>query len=190
MTIEKLGKAILGAAVVTLWGLAPGCVSTVDAYCNRFCICATCSKLERDDCIDEADDAKKAAGERGCLDEYNDLLSCAHSRLKCSDGRVDLGNCDAENATYLECTNGFDVLPGTNTCEVYFERNRTRYEECGGPVSPKLENPIPCPDEDAARYACRIQCVSLMACDCILDTAGDCTPEELKVQSSCFANCN
>jgi hypothetical protein len=104
-TIKTLGKAVLGVALVGLWGMAPGCGPSAASLCNKICDCTGCSKSQLDDCVDNAEDAQKKAEDEGCGSEYNALLSCANDEFRCDGDKYDLDGCDKEGKDYFKCLN-------------------------------------------------------------------------------------
>jgi hypothetical protein len=103
---RALGKVAVASLVVTFWGVAPGCGPSIGAYCNKVCDCVGCSDSQRDDCIDDADDARKAAENKGCRGQFDDLLSCGANELECKDGYTQTDGCDSEVEAYNECMIG------------------------------------------------------------------------------------
>lgn len=187
MTIKALGKAILGVAAVSLWGLAPGCGPSIGSYCNKLCDCFGCSDSEHDECIDAAEDAKKAADEAGCGSEFNDALGCTNDEFTCDDGEADLDGCESEGEALLKCTSGSGINPGgLDPCEKYLQTFEARYEECG--VDSPAGEIGECTDEIAAQAACLEPCVDLLPCQCI-DGSGNCSSSDTDSYINCSSDC-
>lgn len=102
-TFRAHAKAILGVAAVALWGLAPGCGASIGSYCDKACDCIGCNDSEHDDCIDDLEDARKAAQDESCGDKFNDILSCYDSELTCDDGDLDVDGCESESEALEKC---------------------------------------------------------------------------------------
>jgi len=98
----KMAMALfLGSSVLTL-GLA-GCGSSASSYCNRACDCVGCSENEHDECIDDYEDAQKAADDEGCGDQFSAASSCLDDEFTCNDGDIDADGCNSENEALFKC---------------------------------------------------------------------------------------
>lgn len=111
---RALGKVAVGALVVTFWGVAPGCGPSIGAYCDKVCDCVGCSDDQRTDCIDDAEDARKNADDKGCRGQFDDLLGCGANELECKDGYTQTDGCDSEVEAYNECMIGKPSSSGSS----------------------------------------------------------------------------
>ena len=57
--------------------LSAGCSGGDPAsFCEARCDCQGCSMEERDDCVDDVEDAARLADHDGCADGYAEYVSC------------------------------------------------------------------------------------------------------------------
>lgn len=181
MSMKQVGKALIGAAVMVLWGLAPGCGPSAGSYCNKVCDCLGCDESERADCIDSVDDARKGAERAQCSSEFDDYLSCFNGELTCVDDAIDADGCETEAEALSQC--GGPVILGGNACERLYATAEAKYEECGVDF-PGGEQPE-CTGEQAAQAQCFQPCYQDL--DCVLLTDPD-SPEGTAASNE-FGDC-
>lgn len=191
MSMKDMGAvvraAVLGMAAVTLWGLSPGCGSSIGSYCDQVCECVGCSESERTDCADSLEDLQKAADDDGCGDKFQDYLSCVNSELECKDDQFSADGCDAEAEAFGECSPGSGV--GKNACEKLGEVVVAKYESCGVDVEIGGE-PGECSEALAAQAECLLPCYEMIPCECIdPDQTQSCTEEIAAPYLDCVVAC-
>ena len=141
------GFVVLVAAALA----ACGCGSAA-SLCDDFCDCQGCSDTERDDCVDDIEDAEKRAEEAGCEQQFDELVDCMDDQLECRDGRVDADGCESETKDLSECSDGEVGGPSASACD-------TAVELCGGTPG---EEEVDC----TGATLCTAQCiVSASSCD-------------------------
>ncbi len=86
--------------------IGPGCGASSGSLCNKICDCTGCSEQEMAECVDSADDARKAASDEGCDDQYNAYFSCVDGELTCTAGSIDADGCDSEADALGKCMKG------------------------------------------------------------------------------------
>jgi hypothetical protein len=181
--------AVLGMAAVTLWGLAPGCGSSIGSYCDQVCECVGCSESERTDCADSLEDAKKAAEDDGCGGEFQDFLSCINSELECKDDQFSADGCDAEAEAFGECSPTSGI--GKNACQKLVDTALAKYEACGvDPQDIGIDPDDECTEEEAAQAECFGPCFQQAPCECIDPEAPEgCTAEIIQPYIDCIQGC-
>jgi hypothetical protein len=112
-----LGAAFLGTAAL----LPMGCGASATSICDAICECVGCSDNDREECIDETEDAIDDAEKEGCGDQASALLDCWDQELECDDEVVQIDGCRSEQEDYSECyadggAVGGGTLPGANPC--------------------------------------------------------------------------
>lgn len=83
-----------------------GCGYDAGDLCDDLCDCEGCSDPEYDDCVDNVEDSEREADYQGCLDRYDDLMSCLGDEFRCTQGRADYDGCDPEWTRYFQCCPG------------------------------------------------------------------------------------
>ncbi|WP_437680392.1 hypothetical protein [Sorangium sp. So ce131] len=87
----------------------PGCGSSISGLCEDKCDCTgDCSPDDEDDCIDNLEDAERAAVEEGCEDQFDEAIACVESEFECRGGDVDIDGCSREGENLASCA-GLDV---------------------------------------------------------------------------------
>lgn len=125
--------AALATAATTLWAAMPGCGPSIGAYCNEVCDCQGCSDKELDECVDNIDDAKRAAENEGCSSQFDAVLSCAKDELTCQNDIASADGCESEAEELYKCSadiGGFGV-GGSSYCN--------KFCDCSGCSSGELE---------------------------------------------------
>lgn len=104
----KRGGWVLGLAWLSMMGAVSfaGCGPSASSICDRICECVGCSDSERDDCIDEFEDAEKDSQNEGCPSEWDDLVACIDEELECDDEQIEIDGCDSEVEELAECADG------------------------------------------------------------------------------------
>ena len=120
------------SAVVALGGLfgllpllSAGCAGDEPtSFCEARCDCQGCSMQEREDCVDDVEDAARLADHDGCADGYAEYVSCYVSEGTCEDGvwitsacaslGTALRSCSGRAATFVKsvCDEARDKLAG------------------------------------------------------------------------------
>lgn len=83
-----------------------GCGPSASSICDRICECVGCSESEREDCVDEFEDAQRDADQEDCSAEWNDLVACIDEELECKDDRIEVDGCDNELDDLADCADG------------------------------------------------------------------------------------
>ncbi len=83
-----------------------GCGPSGASICEKICDCVGCSDSEREDCVDEFDDAQRDADQEECSAEWNDFVACIDEELECDDDRIEADGCDNELEELAECADG------------------------------------------------------------------------------------
>jgi hypothetical protein len=107
------GLALVWLAGASAVMVGPGCGggASIESLCERSCECTGCSDDEFADCIDDAEDLEKYAEERGCSDQFSELLDCTDTELECNDGETDVDGCEAELVALGNCAEPGDDTP-------------------------------------------------------------------------------
>jgi hypothetical protein len=100
--VMRVWMLILGSMLA---GTTLGCGPSGAALCAAKCDCEGCSDREYDECLD--DDAEEAAraDSRGCLYEYDTLVSCEYDTGFCEDRDDWETSCGRERDDYRRCMN-------------------------------------------------------------------------------------
>jgi hypothetical protein len=160
-----------------------GCKPSVAALCNKVCDCTGCSDSERDDCVDDIDDARKAAEDEGCGEQFDAYTSCASGELTCEDDKVQVDGCDAESEAILECMDAAIPVIGKDRCQAALDRLLAKFEECGIEVQTDPSEQPACNPEDAYLLECYVPCYEAATCSA-LDGSG--STDDL---SNCLTDC-
>ena len=95
MTLRKLTIVPMLALALFATGCGDDCVS----LCEDANECEGAEKV--DDCDKECEDAKKAAEDAGCEDQFDDLLSCASDQDDVC--KPDENACSSEAEAFVKC---------------------------------------------------------------------------------------
>lgn len=176
--------SLLFAAAAPL-GLA-SCGTPIGAYCAAYCDCFECSDGDRDDCLDDTQDAQKLAVAASCAGEFDAYATCASTTNECAqsaDGSplFEVTGCDAEARTLYDCAG--DVGFGLSACEAAVQIFSEKYAECGVDLPPGTGEVPGCTDGQRAALACRAECV--VDADCEALTGG----EGSVLLASCVESC-
>ncbi len=169
--MKMLGR-LVGGVGFAAWGFAvmssmAACGTTSASLCDRVCECMGCSESERTSCVDDLDDAAKAAGDQGCEDTYDEYLGCIDDQLTCVGDRVEADGCDAEAQAFAECTNG--AFPGFgDPCSVLSDR----FAACDGGSTGQVGE-AQCTQAQQVCAACFLSSGKDL-CTELLDIANDC----------------
>ncbi len=149
-----------------------GCRISANSYCNQICDCTGCSDGEKDDCVDNFDDAAKTAEDEGCEDQFDDVVSCSSDELECTDGVASADGCDVELKALADCTEA-PIGVGSNSCESANARILARFESCGVDTGdPDDSEPMECTPDLAQQVACFESCVDIATCEDINQSSG------------------
>lgn len=173
LTSTALARSALALATLTLALPLGGCGGGASGFCTDYCDCVGCSDNEREECVDDVEDALDEADQAGCGSEADDVLSCYRSELECVGGdRVELDGCDTEQDAFSDCSDGSVSIAGAgDPCQELY-----RAIENGGCGSGQDELECSGQTEIAAR--------------CYLASVADvCSPttEELEIYSECVS---
>ncbi|AUX41351.1 hypothetical protein SOCE26_027620 [Sorangium cellulosum] len=87
----------------------PGCGGSISGLCEDKCDCTgDCSPNDEEDCIDNLEDAERAAVEEGCEDQFDEAIACVESEFECRGDDVDIDGCSREAENLGSCA-GRDV---------------------------------------------------------------------------------
>ncbi len=95
----KRTMAALASAVVLA---ATGCGASGADLCDLECECEGCSDYEREECIDDFDDAARDAEHEGCEDELDIYLSCLDDTGECRGDDFET-DCGKEKDDFKAC---------------------------------------------------------------------------------------
>ncbi|AUX21660.1 hypothetical protein SOCEGT47_021470 [Sorangium cellulosum] len=89
--------------------MLPGCGSTLTGLCEDKCDCTgACSPDDEDDCIDNLEDAERAAIEEGCEDQFDEAIACMDDEFECRGRSIDVDGCSRPLENLSSCA-GLDV---------------------------------------------------------------------------------
>ena len=101
-TFFNARSATLATFLVAALGVA-GCGSAVESLCEHMCECeGDCRDDDVDECVAELEEAEHEAEDRGCEDEWEDVIECADDNQICADNAVfDANACREELVAYM-----------------------------------------------------------------------------------------
>lgn len=182
--IKRVIQALVaGASVLALWGAAPGCGPTAEGYCNKRCDCQSCDEATRDLCVSSVEDTRKLAQDKSCEADFNDYFACLDGETKCVDGKIDDDGCEVE----LEKIKACGVFLG-NACDKYLADYKSKLSECGieDPTDP---GSVECTGALEKQAACLDGCLSILQCECLLDSSSAGCQQNLQQYSDCIVPC-
>lgn len=101
------GIGLFSAAIALLSGLAlfgSGCEAASSTVCVARCDCEGCSQKEREDCVDDVDDAERLADYDGCGTEHDKYVDCYGNKGTCSDGVWVTQSCAEQGTALRTCS--------------------------------------------------------------------------------------
>jgi hypothetical protein len=104
------------AAAGALAAIAIGCGSSFDDFCKNAMQCEGGNDKDRQACVDSAEEAKKAASDYGCSNEFDSYQKCITGNTSCKNGVFVTSN---------DCSSAFQTL---DTCK----RNASSVGHGGG----------------------------------------------------------
>lgn len=161
MSLHTRLRTFMGVATVSLLAaqLGLGCGTSASAVCDEICDCIGCSENENADCVDEIEDAERAAENEGCEDQFDEFITCFDEEIECRSSEIDADGCEAEGKSLANCMDGSVSITGGNPCEQLVNH----YESCGFDVGGGGVGE--CTD-DAAELA---RCLNGQSCDALQD---------------------
>lgn len=181
--------AVFAAASGTfaLFGtLGPGCTPSATALCDRICECTGCSDSQRADCVDDLEDAEKAADEAGCSLEFNDVARCFDEEFECRNDAPHVDGCETETEELQRCAAGTNVGVFGDACQTATDRLIARFEECGIDVGNAEEGENPeCTSELAQQSSCFADCVDVASCGALTGEDAEGSADFSECLSSC-----
>jgi len=123
-------SAVLGFVVLSFAAAmsSGGCSDPGSSYCSVRCACDGCSQRERDDCVDDVDDAERLADFDGCADVYAEYVDCYVSEGFCSEKKawVSGPSCIAKGTALRACSTRAAKFVKT-ACQ----EERDKFTSCG-----------------------------------------------------------
>jgi len=104
-SLAGLFGALVSISALGAFGVVgAGCESESGSYCGERCACQGCSQVERDDCVDDVEDADRLAEFDGCAEAYASYLDCYVNQGTCSSGAWIAMDCSAKATALRDCS--------------------------------------------------------------------------------------
>jgi hypothetical protein len=121
--LRAIGASFLLLGLAPLW--TSGCEGGEPPLCKAQCDCMGCGMRERQDCVDDVEDAERNAANEGCSAQFSDYVTCFAGRT-CSDNGTFTTSCDIQGEALEKCSSLAGKIVRT-TCE----DARDKFISCG-----------------------------------------------------------
>lgn len=170
--------------------------ASVSSLCEEFCACQRCTSNDQNDCEVAGQSASDKAEAAGCSSQFDDVVSCATTRVSCDSKVAVVKGCEVEQAALEKCSSA--TTPAQkDDCQKASDQVTARLSTCAVTATITPTGTTSCSATQGPIALCTAACLDAASCDflkcaigsdmaaCSTMPSGDST-----AFSACISTCN